>query len=483
MEKYYSLILLLLLVSCGKNDSGEKETPVIKPESEFTLKDKGWDIYAAGEYRYGPSIIINDDGSIDAWFSAPGAQYGGWKALYDKEATHTAQGITGQNTVAQKFTVGIPFWSIKVISPNWHNSPCGFTFNLYRWDDDKMSYADVIKQSPVATGKFKDYKDGSKLGVSNDDKFPAGAYLWVLSEGLTEQSGVWLSQGAVDNVISYKNGVVLNGENWNAAWSENPASDDVFWDQASYRHSTDGGKTWSEDMMALLPTEFTSDHYSVCDPGVAFWNGYYYIGYTSTENIAGTQNNVYVARGKTPYGPWEKWDGDTWGTDTKPVIRYDGDPEYFGAGEPSMVVLNDIVYFYYTWNDGTFATRVATVSAKDPDWPKNLEYHGVAMDKSAIDGADHSDVKYKEDTGKFYAINTASRMTEQGYLVLWQSDDGITFKKIAEIRNNLMPGIHNCGWSGDRQGHIKPAVQQYLSYAYGIGSWGMWNTRWVEIKW
>ncbi|MCM1255880.1 MAG: hypothetical protein NC221_07155, partial [Duncaniella sp.] len=35
----------------------------------------GWDIYEAGVYRYGPSFITNDDGSIDAWFAAPGSEY------------------------------------------------------------------------------------------------------------------------------------------------------------------------------------------------------------------------------------------------------------------------------------------------------------------------------------------------------------------------------------------------------------------------
>jgi len=40
----------------------------------------GWDIFDAshgGAYRYGPSMIINDDGSMDAWFASPGGS-GQW---------------------------------------------------------------------------------------------------------------------------------------------------------------------------------------------------------------------------------------------------------------------------------------------------------------------------------------------------------------------------------------------------------------------
>ena len=52
----------------GKETPGKEEKPV-----EYSITaDAGWDIYKAGTYRYGPSIIINDDGSIDAWFAASG---------------------------------------------------------------------------------------------------------------------------------------------------------------------------------------------------------------------------------------------------------------------------------------------------------------------------------------------------------------------------------------------------------------------------
>ena len=446
----------------------------------FTLENSGWDIYSGGAYRYGPSIIINDDGSVDAWFAAPGAAYGKNHELSNTTGTSTAEGIYGDKTVAQKFTADIPFWGVSVTSPNWNGNPCGLTFSLYEWNGD--TYREVVAQEPIASARFDNYADGQNLILSNDDKFPAGTYLWVLSDGKTQQSGVWLVDGEVSGVTSYRDGAPVSG-NWRARWTEEKTTGETFWDQASYQRSTDGGRTWSEEVMTLKPTESSSDHFSVCDPGVAYWNGYYYIGYTSTENPGMTENYAYVARGQNPDGPWEKWNGNGWGGDPEPVVVFDGTPTQFGAGEPSIVVLDDTIYFYYSWCDGSVTTRVATASTNDPNWPGNLVHHGTAIDKSGVDGADHSDVKYREDIGKFQAINTASRMTANGYIMLWQSDDGLKFEKIAEIRDNIMPGCHNCGWSGDRQGHIRSGQQQYIAYAYGIGTWGVWNTRWAKINW
>src|SRR5690606_7274905 len=133
--------------------------------------------------------------------------------------------------------------------------------------------------------------------------------------------------------------------------------------QASYRRSTDGGKNWSAEKMVLKPTEGTRDELSVCDPGVVKFGAYYYAGYTSTEDTRGLFNHAYVARATSPEGPWQKWDGNGWGSDPQPVISFDGDADAWGAGEPSMVTNNDTLFFYYTWNDkNTLETRVAIVN-------------------------------------------------------------------------------------------------------------------------
>ena len=75
------------------------------------------------------------------------------------------------------------------------------------------------------------------------------------------------------------------------------------WDWISYRRSDDGGATWSEEKIVLTPTQGSMDHFSNCDPGVVYFNGYYYLGYTSTLNEKGACNNVFVARSAIPTAP------------------------------------------------------------------------------------------------------------------------------------------------------------------------------------
>ena len=116
------------------------------------------------------------------------------------------------------------------------------------------------------------------------------------------------------------------------------------WDWIIYRHSPDGGKTWTEEKAVLQPTADSVDFYSCCDPGVIKLGDYYYIAYTSTTNENGTDNCVFAARSKNPDGPFEKWNGNGWGGKPSPIVVFTGDEDAYGAGEPSMVELNGKLY-------------------------------------------------------------------------------------------------------------------------------------------
>ena len=55
-----------------KNDSDDPEYSHLK----LSVTDSGNEIFIPNpslglDYRYGPSMLLNDDGSIDAWFSSP----------------------------------------------------------------------------------------------------------------------------------------------------------------------------------------------------------------------------------------------------------------------------------------------------------------------------------------------------------------------------------------------------------------------------
>jgi len=467
---FFTLITLSLFTSSCK----ATEEDITEVSLDIPVVKSGWDIYTAGTYHYGPSIIINDDNSIDAWFAAAGSDFG--EALYPESSLATAVQLSG--TAAQMFTTTDPYYSISVCCPTWCTTDGSMTLSLYNWD---TNYSTTISNGPIVTQTYNGVADNSWLKIANDNLFPAGKYLWVLSQPVNT-IGVWKYPNAKSGIQSYLNGNMVIGSYKALLLPANGVPS--YWDQVVYQRSTDGGKTWTKDQMVVKPTLGSRDQLSVCDPGVAKWGGYYYLGYTSTEDTRGTCGQVYVCRSTSPTGPWEKWNGTGWGgSKPLPVIAYTENADYFGAGEPCMVVHNGKIFFYYTWNaggeEGT-TTRVATADSSDVNWPANLKVQGTVINKTNIPGSDHCDVKYRDDLKKFQAIHTASRMGPNSFIVLWESTDGISFTKVGEIRSQLKPYLHNCGWSGDALGHIKGDVQQYLSYAYG-NAWGQWNTFWQPL--
>lgn len=478
MNKLFFLLLIVTAGNCSKSKKLQNGEDVSQRGlgNVFTVS-AGWDIYTGGVYRYGPSIIQNTDGTIDAWFAAPGGTFGDKVLLHADAGTQSPIALNGDVAAAQKFTATNPFYAIAVACPNWGSTSSSLTMSVYQWQTD---YATTVATTPLETKQYTNYQDNQNLQLARDAKFTPGTYLWVLTNP-SGTAGVWKKEGEINDVVSFMNGQVVAGS-YQSFLLINPSSGAHYWDQASYMRSADGGKTWSQEEMTLKPTEGTRDQFSICDPGAVKIGNYYYVGYTSTEDERGLFNHAYVARSTSPNGPWQKWDGSGWGTNPQPIITFDGDADAWGAGEPSMVVNNDTLFFYYTWTDkNSNETRVAITDASDENWPAHLETKGVAIDKTSITGADHCDVKYRDDLKKYYAVHTAARLTANSYIVLWESADGLSFKKIAEIRNGLKPFLHNCGWSGDEHGHINPDKQQYISYAYGP-NWANWNTMWHPIN-
>ncbi|GAA4310510.1 hypothetical protein GCM10023143_19020 [Compostibacter hankyongensis] len=486
----------MLIFSCKKDmqpreNNGPDNPPAVQdsvPVPEYAripAVEQGWNIFTTtkANYRYGPSIIINDDGSIDAWFAAPGQEYTDGDSLFDATGAKSPVQIAPDGSVAQQFTVAADFYRLLVISPTWGGNMSNITLKLYRWQTD---YATTVAGTVLAQQSFEHYGDNQRLDLTNSDGFPAGTYLWVMSDPndpAVGKSGVWKYASTKTGSVIYQNGVEVEGSY--QAYVQMTAHAKLYWDQIAYRRSVDGGHTWTADEMVLKPTAGSRDQLSVCDPGVAKWGGYYYLAYTSTDGPEGKHNNAFVCRSESPTGPWEKWNGSGWGGDPAPVVEYTGDTTKFGAGEPCFVVKDNTIYFYYTWNAGgseSRTTRVATADAADADWPAHLTSHGTAVNASQIPGSDHCDVKYREDLQVFQAIHTASRMTADSYLVLWESQDGIHFEQAGTLRDStLQPFLHNCGWSGDAMGHIDPAKPQYLSYAYGQ-QWATWNTFWHQLN-
>ncbi len=249
------------------------------------------------------------------------------------------------------------------------------------------------------------------------------------------------------------------------------------WDRITHRSSSDDGKTWSAEKIVVYPTPDSMDDHSCCDPGAVYFNGYYYIGYTSTLNDGGYCNNIFVARSENPDGPFEKWNGSGWGGAPSPMIYFDQSYGYWGIGEPSFVELNGTLYIYYTYSTPMKVfLMLATADARNENWPAALEYHGALMERPT----DSMDVKYVEEWGKFIGVAKA----DGGWISVYESPDGKSFKLADAVREHVCISPFGLGLSSRPNGHIRvteDADHLRLLYAYGDLGWAAWNTRIHEI--
>ncbi len=320
----------------------------------------------------------------------------------------------------------------------------------------------------------KEYKDGELNVTPDPTKFTHA----TAGEG-------WDIYLPVGSGYRYGPTIFVNADKSIDAWFASPGGGGQ-WDWIFFKSSKDGGKTWTKEKVVLQGTPDSMDLYSTCDPGVVKIGDYYYLGYTSTIDLGGICNNVFVARSKNPDGPYEKWNGKGWGGDPMPIVYFDDNAKAWGVGEPSFVLLDDTLYIYYSWSSltsggkGILETRVAKADAKDPNWPSTMEYLGVAVSKSSGSAEDSCDVKYIDDYGKFVAISTRKRLSDESIIVLYMSDDGVNFTEVGSLRNNICQFCHNAGISGRPNGHIRVKDDTYVSYAYGP-QWALWATRMHKI--
>ena len=277
----------------------------------------------------------------------------------------------------------------------------------------------------------------------------------------------------------YGASIIVNEDGTMDAWFAMTGCGHEQWDWISYKHSPDGGKTWTEEKCVLQPTPDSYDHYSCCDPGVIYFNGYYYIGYTSTVNANMCDNCIYVARSENPDGPFEKWNGSGWGGDKpQPIVFFTEPQSIWGNGEISFVELNGTLYMYYTLSSASgHYTLVSTADALDENWPATMQQRGIAVGNGSNDSID---VKYVEEYGKFLAICTDSRLSPNSYLAFYESNDGITFERVDVVKKNVFHYCHNSGMAGSKNGHIVKGMPTFAAYAYGP-DWGVWNTRVQEF--
>ncbi len=114
-----TLLIFLTVFGMGNadfapfSDHGDltgKVTPAGDPSTylQMEAEDEGWNTYLPGRvyggYRYGPSMILNDDGSIDLWSAANGT-FGYWDVITYSRLYKEGH-VRTKETVAVKPTAG-----------------------------------------------------------------------------------------------------------------------------------------------------------------------------------------------------------------------------------------------------------------------------------------------------------------------------------------------------------------------------------------
>ncbi len=269
----------------------------------------------------------------------------------------------------------------------------------------------------------------------------------------------------------YGPSIISNPDGSIDMWFAASCYDGKHWDQIRYRHSPDGGKTWTlpDDEIVITPTDDSPDKFSCCDPGAIRFGGYYYVGYTAVATVDGSSNHVFLARSKLAGGPYEKWNGKGWGGAPEIFLRYTGDPKQWGCGEPSFVMKDGKLYAYYTWNDGQLFVNLAVCN--DPtadDWPAHMVLKGHVLPHKGSNGEDSIDVKYVDGLERFVAVATYNRIfTVNATVSVWQSPDGISWQRTPFRGTRVQTGAHNMGISGNEIGHIDGRTPTSISYSYG----------------
>jgi hypothetical protein len=243
------------------------------------------------------------------------------------------------------------------------------------------------------------------------------------------------------------------------------------WDYIRYVNSIDGGQTWSSPIDMLHATAFNGMDLGACDPSVVFFQGFYYMFYgaaiTTAPNVF--QTVIQVARANAVTGPYltytQRGTWDNTPTDpqiiVKPFSTRLQQPSGYGAGQPSVVVLNGKLLMWYT-DDSLYVTQngdfepfhLYMLQSSDP-----VTWTPDPNQQTNIVGQDSPDIKYDPVHNQFVATWVGNMFTPQANLVRAFSSDGLTWSSTQTVisARSFLPFTNNAGATADETGHLLPS--------------------------
>lgn len=273
------------------------------------------------------------------------------------------------------------------------------------------------------------------------------------------------------------------------------------WDFVRYTKSTDNGKNWT-DPRVMLKAKRTADgrNLAACDPSVVFYQGYYYMYYSSAYESAPEtyQTVIQVARSRSIEGPYQVYSNDPrkktdgiWvsaeqgGFNDPKIIVYplikNAYPNAYGAGQQSIIVKDNTLYMLYT--DDSYANTQASpqpLYLLSSDNPVKWTPSQTAV--TNLGWRNTNDFAWDPVVKKFimYSLtgsHSATPFVEKGF-----SDDGKKWENWTTIvpSTSWPPYTHNSGFTRDQRGFA--LSEERTMFGFGAPydlvndiSWGQWD--------
>jgi hypothetical protein len=274
------------------------------------------------------------------------------------------------------------------------------------------------------------------------------------------------------------------------------------WDSIRMSTSPSGlAGSWSAPTVvlhsALAASNTAKSDHSACDPSLVHFGGYYYLYYTGCPYD--NQGAVYVARSVNYGGPYLKyttrgtWEADP--LDPQIVVGavhrgipnlppYDFNPNWYGAGEESVVVnpSGGLTMWYYDDTTGYPTTHSPMLYERTST--DGVSWTGPVLTTIQDWSADSVDVKYNASTGHYVLFATPNKSTASVELLRYTSSDGVnwTASTVCPAGGCLPLYTNNIGVAGDANGWItgvsdNPAFVAFGSPFLGFNSCQTWNTQ------
>jgi hypothetical protein len=261
------------------------------------------------------------------------------------------------------------------------------------------------------------------------------------------------------------------------------------WDAIRYTTSKDG-QSWSAPKVMLQATATNGRDMAACDPSLVFYQGFYYLYYSSAITTAPKtyQTVIQVARSTKIDGPYLTYtQRRTWEDTPKdpqvliyPLQLHYNQPAGYGAGQQSVIAQNGSLLMWYT-DDTIFVNGQPQVKTYMLESSDPVTWTPAATAATNLIGQASMDVKYDAAQSQFVMVRVENEFTSTAYLARAYSSNGMNWSSPQTVfgPSEFPLYTHDGGVAGDETGNL---VSPHTLVGFGapynladVNHWGQWD--------